>query len=43
VVGDLRLADHEPPGACFLLTLPAGEHEDGRRPKRDPVGATRRF
>jgi signal transduction histidine kinase len=40
--GDLRLADHEPPGACFVLTLPAGEQEDGRRPKRDAVGAGRR-
>ena len=40
--GDLRLADREPPGASFVLTLPAGEPEDGRRPKRDAVGATRR-
>jgi signal transduction histidine kinase len=39
--GDLQLADREPPGACFILTLPAGEPEDGR-PVRDPVGATRR-
>ena len=30
------------PGASFVLTLPAGEPEDGRRPKRDTVGATRR-
>jgi len=35
--GDLRLADREPPGACFVLTLPAGEHEDGGRPRREPV------
>jgi len=40
--GDLRLADRRPPGACFVLTLPAGGHEDDRRPKRDAVGATRR-
>ena len=40
--GDLRLADHDPPGACFLLSLPQGEHEDERRPRHDPVGASRR-
>jgi signal transduction histidine kinase len=40
--GALRLADREPPGACFVLTLPAGEPEDTARPRRDPVGATRR-
>jgi signal transduction histidine kinase len=40
--GDLQLADREPPGACFVLTLPAGEPDDGGRPRRDPVGATRR-
>jgi signal transduction histidine kinase len=40
--GNLRLADREPPGACFVLTLPAGEQEEGARPKRDPVGASRR-
>ena len=34
--GDLRLADREPPGACFVLTLPAGEHEDDR-PRRESV------
>ena len=39
--GSLELANHEPPGASFVLTLPAGEPEDGR-PSRDPVGATRR-
>jgi signal transduction histidine kinase len=39
--GDLRLADREPPGACFVLTLPAGEHEDGGRPRREPA-VTRR-
>jgi signal transduction histidine kinase len=40
--GDLRLADREPPGACFVLTLPAAEPEDAGR-RRDPVAATRRF
>jgi signal transduction histidine kinase len=30
--GDLRLADREPPGACFVLTLPAAEPEDAPRP-----------
>jgi signal transduction histidine kinase len=40
--GDLQLADREPPGASFVLTLPAGEPDDGRRPKRDAVAATRR-
>jgi signal transduction histidine kinase len=40
--GDLQLADREPTGASFVLTLPAAEPEDGRRPKRDTVGATRR-
>jgi hypothetical protein len=25
-----------------VLTLPAGEQEEGARPKRDPVGASRR-
>jgi len=37
--GELRLADREPPGACFLLTLPAAEPEETSRPV---VGATRR-
>jgi signal transduction histidine kinase len=37
--GDLRLADREPPGACFVFTLPAAEPEDAPRPV---VGATRR-
>jgi signal transduction histidine kinase len=40
--GSLELAAGEPPGACFVLTLPASEPEDARRPRRDPVGATRR-
>jgi signal transduction histidine kinase len=39
--GDLRLADREPPGACFVLTLPAGEHEDAGRPKREPIASRR--
>jgi signal transduction histidine kinase len=38
--GSLELADHEPPGACFVLTLSAAEPE-GALPKREPV-ATRR-
>ena len=38
--GDLRLADREPPGACFVLTLPSAEPED-TQPLREPV-ATRR-
>jgi signal transduction histidine kinase len=38
--GSLELADREPPGACFVLTLAAGEPEDAR-PRREPV-ATRR-
>ena len=38
--GDLQLADREPPGAVFVLTLPAGETEEDRPPKRDAVGAT---
>ena len=40
--GDLRLADREPPGASFVLTLPAGEPDDDGRPKRDAVGASHR-
>ena len=39
--GDLRLADHEPPGASFVLTLPAAEPEGASR-ERQPVSATRR-
>jgi signal transduction histidine kinase len=39
--GDLQLTDREPPGACFLLTLPAAE-PDGTGRDRRPVGATRR-
>ena len=39
--GDLRLADREPPGACFVLTLPAGEHEDDGRPRLQPVVSRR--
>jgi len=39
--GELRLADREPPGACFVLTLPAAEPE-GAPPRLDAVGATRR-
>ena len=38
--GTLELADREPPGACFVLTLAAAEPED-TRPRREPV-ATRR-
>jgi signal transduction histidine kinase len=38
--GSLELADREPPGACFVLTLAAGEPEDAR-PRREPV-TTRR-
>ncbi len=40
--GSLRLADREPPGACFVFTLPAAEPEGGGAPRRDPVAATRR-
>ena len=39
--GDLRLADGEAPGACFVLSLPAAE-PDASGPRRAPVGATRR-
>ena len=38
--GSLELADREPPGACFVLTLAAAEPEDAT-PRREPV-ATRR-
>ena len=34
--GTLRLADAEPPGACFVLTLATAEHESGGRPVRGP-------
>jgi signal transduction histidine kinase len=37
--GELRLADREPPGACFVFTLPAAEPEEAPRPV---VGASRR-
>ena len=38
--GRLELADREPPGACFMLTLAAAEPEDtGRR--REPVSSRR--
>jgi signal transduction histidine kinase len=38
--GQLELADREPPGACFILTLAAAEPEDtGRR--REPVSSRR--
>jgi signal transduction histidine kinase len=40
--GSLRLADREPPGACFLLTLPVAEPEASDRPRRDPAVASRR-
>ena len=39
--GSLELADREPPGACFVLTLAAAEPEDAGPPRREPV-ATRR-
>ena len=39
--GRLELADREPPGACFVLTLSTAEPEDPGRPRREPV-ATRR-
>ena len=38
--GSLELADHEPPGACFVLTLAAAEAED-TRPSREPVSTRR--
>jgi len=38
--GELRLADREPPGACFVFTLPAAEPEEA--PPRPTVGASRR-
>jgi signal transduction histidine kinase len=37
--GALRLADHEPPGACFLLTLPPAEGSDPLS-RRDSRGLT---
>jgi hypothetical protein len=38
--GSLELADREPPGACFVLTLAAAEPEDAR-PRREPVASRR--
>jgi signal transduction histidine kinase len=38
--GRLELADREPPGACFVLTLAAAEPEGGR-PRREPVASRR--
>ena len=39
--GGLTLAEREGPGACFVLTLPAGEHDEGPRPRREPVASRR--
>jgi signal transduction histidine kinase len=39
--GRLELADREPPGACFVLTLAAAEPEDTGRPRREPVAIRR--
>jgi signal transduction histidine kinase len=39
--GRLELTDREPPGACFVLTLPAAEPEGRGRGRREPV-TTRR-
>jgi signal transduction histidine kinase len=38
--GSLELADHEAPGACFVLTLAAAEPE-GVQPRREPVSTRR--
>jgi signal transduction histidine kinase len=38
--GTLELADREPPGACFVLTLATAEPED-TRPRREPVSSRR--
>jgi signal transduction histidine kinase len=38
--GSLELADHEPPGACFVLKLAAAEPEDAR-PYREAVSTRR--
>jgi hypothetical protein len=40
--GRLELADHDPPGACFVLTLPAAEPEGTGRPRRGEPIASRR-
>ena len=40
--GRLELADHDPPGACFVLTLPAAEPEGSGRPRRGEPIASRR-
>jgi signal transduction histidine kinase len=40
--GDLQLADRDPPGAVFVLTLPASEPEADKRPRRDAVAASAR-
>jgi signal transduction histidine kinase len=39
--GELRLAEREPPGACFVLSLPAAAPEPGQE-RRGAVAATRR-
>jgi signal transduction histidine kinase len=39
--GRLELADHDLPGACFVLTLPAAEQEGTGRPRREPVSSRR--
>ena len=39
--GRLELADREPPGACFVLTLAAAEPDDSVRPRREPVSTRR--
>jgi signal transduction histidine kinase len=35
--GSHELADREPPGACFVLTLAAAEAEEAGPPRREPV------
>jgi signal transduction histidine kinase len=39
--GRLELADDDPPGACFVLTLPAAESESTGRPRREAVSSRR--
>ena len=39
--GRLELADREPPGACFVLTLAAAEAEEAGPPQREPVSTRR--
>jgi signal transduction histidine kinase len=39
--GSLELADREPPGACFVLTLAAAEAEEAGPPRREPVSTRR--